>query len=300
MGDYRQIDEVGLGHLAARLGDACIELRSIGVPGAGDWSRLRLVADALEVTAGDIRRRWAAVESPMSVTRPRTDQHPFSMTGFSNASEQWGNRMEREADDRVRTNVLRGGWSGSVAVGSHEASGRLGTFSAAALIADGRAEGWVGLEDWGLELGGFAGAGAHLAHAEYGLSLQPGGVAGEVFVGAEVAAGGQLDLRPTDGDLGVDLGLDAFVGMGAAGSVAVGVSGAEVIAGGEVGIGLGLDLDGMAAYSDGRFNFDFGASAFLGLGGGFDFSLEIDLGSIGADVFGALESATEFIGSLWP
>ena len=297
MGDYRLIDQPGLQYIAARLGDASVELSSIGILVGGIGSQLRLVADALESTAGDIRRRRIAVGSSVGV---RTDPRPFSMKGFGEASEQWGNQSEGEADDRVRTTVLRGGWHGSVAVNAYEVAGNLGTFSAAALIVDGQAEGWVGFEDWGLELGGIAAGGAHLAQVEYGLALEQGGVAGEVFVGAEAAVEGQLDLRPTDGDLGIDLGMDAFVGMGAAGSVAVGMSGASVVAGGEVGMGLGVDVDAAATYSAGRFNFDFGASAFLGLGGGFDISLEIDVAAVGSDVLEAVESATDWIASLWP
>lgn len=277
-----------------------MELSSIRVLVGGIGSQLRLVADALESTAGDIRRRPIAVRSPTAVVGVRTDPRPFSMNGFVEASAQWGSQSEGEADDRVRTTVLRGGWHGSVAVSAYEVAGSLGTFSAAALIADGQAEGWVGFEDWGLELGGIVAAGAHLAQVEYGLALEQGGVAGEVFVGAEAAVEGQLDLRPSDGDLGIDLGLDAFVGMGAAGSIAVGMSGASVVTGGEVGIGLGVEVDGTATYSAGRFNFDFGASAFLGLGGGFDISLEIDVAAVGSDVLEAVGFATDWIASLWP
>ena len=299
MGDYRLIDQPGLQYLAARLGEASVELCSIGILVGGNGSRLRLVADALESTAGDIRRRRIAVGPSVAVAAVRTDPRPFSIKGFVEASEQWGNRTEGEANNRVRTTVLWGGRHGSVAVNAYEVAGNLGTFSAAALVTDGQAEGWVGFGDWGLELGGIAAGGAHLAQVEYGLALEQGGVAGEVFVGAEAAVEGQLDLRPTDGDLGIDLGMDAFVGMGAAGSVAVGMSGASVVAGGEVGMGLGVDVDGAATYSAGRFNFDFGASAFLGVGGGFDISLEIDVAAVGSDVLEAVASATDWLASLW-
>lgn len=298
MGDYRQIDQPELLYVAALIAEASGVLHSLAVV-SGDSSRLWPVVAALERTAEDIRRR--RIEFGYSRHSPvQTDPRPFSMAGFSGASERWGSTSDGKADDRIRFDFVRGRWHGSAAVSSRQVSGSLGTFSAAALIADGQADGWIGFDDWGLEIGGVVGAGAHLAQIEYGWEAEQIAIAGEVFAGVEGAAEGQLDLRPTDGDVGIDLGLDAFVGMGAAGSVAVGMSGAEVVTGGEVGVGLGLDVDGAATYAAGRFNFDFGASAFLGLGGGFDVSLEVDLAAIGSEVLDAMESATDWIASLWP
>ena len=298
MRGYRQIDQLGLSRVAGLLGEASADLHAIaGVVGPHS-SHLRLVAANLEWASADLRRR-RVVFVALRLPPLRTDPRPFSMVGINQASERWEHGSRNVVEDRVRTSVVGGEWHGSAAARSRAFSGALGTLSAAALVVDGQAEGWIGIEDWGLELGGVVGAGAHLAQIEYGLEAEQVGLAGEVFVGVEAAATGELDLGPTNGDLGIDLGLDAFVGAGAAGSVAVGMSGATVVAGGEVGVGLGLDVDGAATYSDGRFNFDLGASAFLGLGGGFDFTLELDIAAVGSDLLGAVEATTDWIASLW-
>ena len=102
------------------------------------------------------------------------------------------------------------------------------------------------------------------------------------------------------GEVDVGGGVAAFAGVAAATEIGVGPETARVVAGAEAGIGAGFELEGSLTMTDGLLDFDFGASAFLGVGAGFDLSLEIDLGAIGEAAVGVFADATDWVGSLWP
>lgn len=313
MGDLRLINQTGLHRVASQLDGAAGELQTSDrrlmaateavAAAAGFAATLRCVAAALEAAAGDLRRR--RLEDPptgLFFIDPsvQIDQRPIGLAAFEGSSESWG---VDSLDDRrgwLRDSVMRGEWRGQVAVRQTDIHGPLGTFSASALTAESQAEVWVGFDDWGLELAGGAGVALQLAQVEYGLDTSYVDVSSEAFVGGEASAFGDLDMAFVDGDAGFEGGVDAFVGMAAAAEVGVGTDAARLVAGGEVGIGFGVDADLAVGYDDGVANFDFGASAFLGLGGGFDMSFDLDLGAIGRATVDVIEGATTWIGSLWP
>lgn len=178
--------------------------------------------------------------------------------------------------------------------------GRFGTFSAAALAAQGHSLAWVGINGWAVDAGIDIDLDLDLVRVEHGLDTGYFDSGLEAFVGGSASLDGTVDFDVSDGDSGFAAGASAFVGMAAAGEVAVGPESARVVAGGEAGIGLGVEIDAAAGFTDGVFDFDFGASAFLGVGGGFDLSIEVDLGTLAEGTLGVVDGAIEWISSLWP
>lgn len=289
--------------------DACVRTSAEVLGGVGASplivSPLYPVGAALDRAARDLARRQIDMDLPeigLSCAFPamNVDPRPVRLAGIDDSSETWGSDHIHEDDDWLRATLFKGAWGGQVAVRRTDIRGPLGTFSASALAAEAQAEAWVGIDDWGIELGGVAEIGLHLAQVEYGLDTRYLDVDGEAFIGGEASVGGTLDLDFLDGDGGFEGGFDAFFGMAAAAETAVGPESARVVAGGEVGIGVGVDIDATATYTDGLLAFDLGASAFLGVGGGFDLGVEIDLGAIGTATVDAFEAAAEWIASLWP
>ncbi|MDF1596751.1 MAG: hypothetical protein P1T08_11790 [Acidimicrobiia bacterium] len=313
MGDLRLINQTGLYRVASRLDEATGELQSSAralmtvletVPAVLDHTTaLHSVAAALEAAAADLRRR--RLEEPPTgpfceAPTIQIDQRPVGMVGFEGSSEAWGVDAVDDRGRWLRDSVIRGEWSGRVAARHTDIHGPLGTFSASALTAESRAEGWIGFDDWALELGGGAEVALQLAQVEYGLDTAYVDVSSEAFVGGEASAFGYLDLGFVDGDAGFEGGVDAFVGMAATAELGMGTDTVGLIAGGEVGIGFGVDADLAVGYDDGVASFDFGASAFLGLGGGVDMSFDVDLAAIGKVTVDVIEGASTWIGSLWP
>ena len=313
MPDLRLIDLDGLHEVASMLSEAASVVLATGrglsatlmtgSPAAGIPGSLSRVAAALEMSASDLIRR--ELETPtvgLWCRAPALQVHPrrvhFSgVDGFS-AHRQSG--VAGDHDDGVMGGIVRGEWGASEAVRHAEHQGQLGTFSAAALAAEGYATGRFGLHDGALEMAAEADLGLHLVQVGHVLDTRLFEAEAEVFVGTEASIEGNLSFDLAGGDAGFDGGLSAFLGMAAAGEVGGGPETARVIAGGEVGIGVGADLDVAAGLTDGVIDFDFGASAFLGLGGGFDVSLEIDLAAIGVTTLEVIEGATDWISSLWP
>lgn len=313
MGDLRLINQTGLYPVASLLDDATGELLSSDralmtvietvAAAVGFATTLRSIAAELEAAAGDLRRR--RLEDPPTGLSCRDssaqiDQRPVGLAGFEGSSESWGVDSVEDHRRWLRDSVMRREWNGRVAVQQTDIHGPLGTFSASALTAESQAEVWVGFDDWGLELAGGGGVALQLAQVEYGLKTSYVDVSSEAFVGGEASAFGDLDLAFVDGDAGFEGGVDAFVGMAAAVEVGMGTDAVRLVAGGEAGIGFGVDADLAVGYDDGVASFDFGASAFLGLGGGFDMSFDLDLGAIGKATVDVIEGATTWIGSLWP
>jgi len=311
--DLRFIDLDGLREVASMLSEAATAVvatgrglsaslmtggSATGVPGS-----LSRVAAALEFSASDLRRRELETSAAELWCRaPALQVHPrrVHISGVVGSSTRRQSGVTVENDEGWLGGNAQGEWGAGEAVRHVEHQGQLGTFSAAALAAEGYAVGRVGLQDGALEIAAEADLGLHLVQLGHVLDTRFLDTEAEAFVGADAAIEGNLSFDPVGGDGGFEGGLTAFIGMAAAAEVGVGPESARVIAGGEVGIGLGADLDAAVGLTDGVFDFDFGASAFLGLGGGFDVSLEVDLAAIGAASIGVIEAATDWISSLWP
>lgn len=313
MGDTRLIDETGLHGAATLLETAATDLTASGyraLSALDSVSRSRgsvgsvfLVATALDVSVRDLRIRqvFRPPNGPSCpLPSPQIDPSPVNVHGIEDSSEawQWGAPHDKD-DDWIHATLIEGEWGGQVAVRQEDYRGPLGTFSASALAAEAQARTWVGVDDFGIELGGIAEVGVFLAQAEYGLDTRYLDLESEVFVGGEVSVAGDLDLNIFNGDAGFAGGVDAFVGMAAAAEAGIGPESLQVVAGGEVGIGVGIDADVTGTFDDGVLSFEFGASAFLGLGGGFDLGLEIDLGAIGSATVDVFSWAAEGLSSLW-
>ncbi len=250
-----------------------------------------MVAGELDEAADDLRQR-AAVGSTIE---PRT----IGMTGFLGSSDTWSIGDGDSAGSSVRSFVWGREWAGRAAAQEAVHTGWPGTFAAAALVTEGRTALWASAGLSGVHGGLEAQAGAHLVQVEYGIESDHLGLASEVFLGAEGVLLAEADFDPSDGDVAVVGSLDAFVGLAAVGAVAAGPEAARVTAGAEAGIGLGIDVDGSASFADGLLSVDFGASAFLGVGGGVDLTVELDLASLGGAAMDAVDTATEWLASLW-
>jgi hypothetical protein len=157
----------------------------------------------------------------------------------------------------------------------------------------------VGVGDWGIDLGIEAEAGAYLAQVEYGLDTAHVDLAAELYVGGEAAVDANVDLDPLDGLLMMDAGFDVFVGVAAGGETRFGSDAAAVTAGGEIGIGFGASGEIDLGLDGGVFRFDMGASGFLGVGGGFDVRVEVDLVDLGTGALDVLEDATGWLSPWW-
>lgn len=221
-----------------------------------------------------------------------------AMYGLAGSSQTWGE--SRPDGERLVAAMESWEWSGRAAAREVESGGPGGSLQATALGVRAQAQGWIGFDDWGLELGGAAAGGAYLVRAGGEMGFGPVTAGGEGFVGAEASVEGELDLQPEDGDVGFVGGIDAFAGMAVATATTVGSSHAVATLGGEWGIGIGAEVDASFVFEDGSLSFDFGASAFLGAGGGFDLTVELDLPGLADDVLAAVESVAGWVASLWP
>ena len=313
MPDLRLIDLDGLHEVASMLSEAASVVLATGrglsatlmagSPAAGIPGPLSRVAAVLEMSASDLRRREIEISTvALWCTAPALQIHPrrVHVAGVDGSSTRQQSAVTGDHDDGVLRGIVRGEWGAREAVRHTEHQGQLGTFSAAALAAEGYAAGRFGLHDGALEMAAEADLGLHLVQFGHVLDTRFFDTEAEAFVGAEASIEGNLSFDLAGGDGGFEGGLTAFIGMAAAAEVGVGPETARVIAGGQVGIGLGADLDAAVGLTDGVFDFDFGASAFLGLGGGFDVSLEVDLAAIGEATLDVIEGATDWISSLWP
>ena len=274
-----------------------------GSPASGVLGSLSMVAAALEMSVLDLRRREVETFTVgLWCSAPALQVHPrrVHVAGVGGSSTRWQSGTTGGHDDGVLGGIVGAEWGAGEAVRHAEHQGQLGTFSAAALAAEGYAAGRVGLHDGALEMAAQADVGLHLVQLGYMLDTRFFDTEAEAYVGGEASIEGNLSFDLAGGDGGFEGGFTAFIGMAAAAEVGVGPETARVIGGGEVGIGLGADLDAAVGFTDGVFDFDFGASAFLGLGGGFDVSLEVDLAAIGEATLGVIEGAADWIASLWP
>jgi hypothetical protein len=296
--DLRFIDEEGLCQIARLLARMVPDLLAAGrvLATAGEGSALLVLAGELDRSVGDLRSRDGGVEAIGSSFRQRR----ILVEGVDGSSEVWQSGSVNGDRARLRTWVARGDWGGAAAIRSSEVHGRLGTFSAAALSAEGVASAWLGVDNWALDSGFDARAGADLVNVGHSFDSRFFDSDGEVYLGAEVAVGGTMVFDAASGEVDLDVGVAAFVGVAAATEIGVGPETARVVAGAEAGIGAGVELEAAVTLTDGLLDFDFGASAFLGVGAGFDFSLEVDLGTIGEAAVGVFEAATDWVGSLWP
>jgi hypothetical protein len=102
--------------------------------------------------------------------------------------------------------------------------------------------------------------------------------AGDAQLGAEFEAAGQVEFDPSRRDLNASVEGGGFVGGRAAGEVGVtAAGGVEVSAKGDLGVGLGLEGRAKFGLDDGKMKVGVGLHGYLGLGGGGEFSFEVDI-----------------------
>lgn len=160
---------------------------------------------------------------------------------------------------------------------------------------NGGAFGEFGVDE--VEVGAYVSASAHVVRGEAGIEAGPvnGGVEGSI--GAQASAEANLEVDLSDGTLQVETGLDAFAGgeIGASAGVDVGVAGVEGGFEGKAGVGAEFEAD--VGFEDGEFNASFELGAALGLGGGFDVEVSVDVGGMAS---GAVDAAGKVGGWLNP
>lgn len=310
MADFRLVDQGGLAGLAVLLAGAAAEIAYSGRAvhaadraSGGAVEALTAAAAALEGSVHDIRRksvladfRGSWFEAPVSDALPGH----VRVFGVVGSSETWESGTPGDHDGQLRGRLAGGEWNHRVSVGEAERIGRLGTFSVAALAVQGHSLAWVGTSGRGMSAGVEIGLDLDLARVEHGLDAGCLDTELAAFVGGSASLEGTVDFDVSDGDGGFVGAVGAFVGMAAAGEVAVAHGPARMTAGGEAGIGFGVEIDAAAGFTNGVFEFDFGASAFLGVGGGFDWGIEIDLGAVAEGTLGVVDGAVDWISSLWP
>ena len=165
--DLRFIDEEGLGQIAGLLSRMVLDLHSTErvLASTGEGSVLLVLAGELERSVADCRSR----DDGIGAAGPASRLRRVFVVGLDGSSKVWQSGSGHGNDDRLRTRVARGDWSGTSAARSSELHGRLGTFSAAALAAEGVASAWLGTEDWAWEAGFDARAGADLVNVRHTL-----------------------------------------------------------------------------------------------------------------------------------
>jgi hypothetical protein len=204
-------------------------------------------------------------------------------------------------------NVVSAGGSTDVSVASASASGENASAEVSVLGAYAQGETAAGFGPGTARAEASGSAGVYLAKAEAEINAGPVSASGEVAVGAEVEGATQVEFDPAKGDVNASAEASAFVGVRAEGEVKAEVGAAEASAQGDVGAGLGADVKAEVGLEDGTLTLDVGAHAYLGVGGGGELSLEIDVPELAGDAaaFGqgawnagtdALDNAGEFAG----
>jgi hypothetical protein len=204
-------------------------------------------------------------------------------------------------------NVVSVEGSRDVSVASASASGEHGSIEVSALGAQAQGEAAAGFGPGTVRAEASGSAGVYLAKAEAEVNAGPLSASGEVAVGAEVEGATQVEFDPAQGDVNASAEASAFVGVRAEGETKVEVGAAEASAQGDVGAGLGAEVKAEVGLEDGTLTLDVGAHAYLGVGGGGELSLEIDVPELAGDVaeFGqgawnagadAVDNAGEFAG----
>ncbi|MCB9137909.1 MAG: WXG100 family type VII secretion target [Caldilineaceae bacterium] len=138
----------------------------------------------------------------------------------------------------------------------------------------------IGFDDDGFEIDGDFNADAHLVQVEYGGRYGNVDIGAEAQVGFESYAGGQIEINPLEGDLELEAGGEAFVGASVEGDLNADLHYGNVGATGKVGYGVGAEGHFDVGLDDWVFDFDAGASLFVGIGGGGGLKFEVDIPQI--------------------
>ena len=173
--------------------------------------------------------------------------------------------------------LIDGQWETGKAAYNETLSGRYGTIEMRGLGYEAGADGSVTIGEDGLLAVGGVSAGAYLAQAGYQGEFGPGYATGEVTVGANVWAEGEFEFNPLEGDVEFEGEVGAFAGVNAQGEVGADFGPLGGSVGGQVGVGVGAGANIDVGFDDGVFELDFGAYAYLGVGGGVDYSIELDV-----------------------
>lgn len=226
---------------------------------------------------------------------PSTHFDPF---GSPTRSVHVGNEGDDDRADFSAVFYERGTHESGSVIGS-EYSGQYGTVRGDLLGYETGAEFQVGLDDDGLEVDMGAGAEAYVARVGYEEQVGFIGFDASAQVGAEVGAEAQIEFNPLEGDLEVEAEVGGFIGVSADAEAQAELGPAIIGVGGTIGAGLGAHAYGEIGFDDWVFRADGGAGAFIGIGGGVDFSVEIDipelaegivdLGEMGVDALGRVD-----------
>jgi hypothetical protein len=198
---------------------------------------------------------------------------------------------------------VEGSTSADVSVASAEASGEYGSVEVSALGADaeGKAEAAIGV-DGTVSAEASGSASVYVAKAEAQVDLGAVTAEGEVSVGAGVEGAAEVEFDPANGDVQASVEAGGYVGVRAEGEVKAEVGAAEATAEGDIGVGLGAEVKADIGIEDGKFSLDIGASAYLGVGGGGELSLEIDVPELAGDAAefgqGAIDVGADVIGNV--
>lgn len=195
-----------------------------------------------------------------------------------------------------RATLAEDEWKTGKAAYDETFSGRYGTINVKGLGYDVEAEGSISLGEDGLLAAGGVSAGAYLAQAGYQGQFGPGYATGEVTVGAEVWAEGEFEFNPLEGDVEFEGEVGAFAGVNAQGEVGAEFGPLNGSVGGQIGVGAGAGANIDVGFDDGVFEFDFGAYAYLGVGGGVDYSIELDVPELAGNI---VELGEEVVDAPW-
>lgn len=204
------------------------------------------------------------------------DYNPTSSTGTDFISGQQKSTGQPGDDDYTgfQANI----WEGEVGVASN--LGEINPVDGLTIGAFGYAagaSGSIGFNSDGFVAKGEAGAEAYILKGEYEKDFGVAKAKGDAQVGVKASAEGEIEINPLEGDLEFEGEVGAFIGASADGEVSTEIGPVGGSVGGEIGVGFGAQANMDAGFDDWKFNLDFGASAYAGVGGGVDFSVELDL-----------------------
>lgn len=223
-----------------------------------------------------------ASESQYSQSHTNSDTVPI---GDASPSDSGGTKPD--------FNVVSVKGSQDVSVASAGVSGDNGSIKVSVLGADAQGAAAAGFGPGTVRAEASGSASVYAAKVEAEVHAGPLSAAGEVAVGAEVEGAAEAEFDPAQGDVDVSAEAAVFAGVRAEGEAKAEIGAAEASAKGDVGAGIGADVKAEFGVEDGKFTLDFGAHAYLGVGGGGEFSIEVDVPELAGDVADFGQSAID-------
>lgn len=135
---------------------------------------------------------------------------------------------------------------------------------------------------------------ASLTLSSDGLDLEAGGRVGltvtadgsaiigpvEVDASGELMTGAEGSVEASVGPTGVEAVAEFQAGVSVSADGGIEVAGTRAAVEGEVAAGLGAEFDGNASFEDGKLKIGGKVVAVLGIGGGFGYQFEVDVGEV--------------------